>query len=193
MIETPTALVAPTALLPSHRAVTNTVDAAVGAADQNADRLIARADASACHVQRAVGRADACAALHDHPGIARAVAGAAFTDDADIEQSAGVGQADALARRQHNGSLRRVEQTLVANLLGNQRDVATVAGIDRAVVNDAAVARAGKSKLTAACAEQKIGVGNIQRARHPSADIHLGARAKGDAVRVDQKDLAIRQ
>ena len=68
-----------------------------------------------------------------------------------------------------------------------------MAGIDRAVVNDAAVARAGKSKLTAAFAAQKIGVGNIQRARHQSADIHLGARAKGDAVRVDQKDLAIRQ
>ena len=60
----------------SHRAVTDTVDAAVGAADQNADRLIAHADASACHVQCAIRHADACAALHDHPGIARAIASA---------------------------------------------------------------------------------------------------------------------
>ena len=113
--------------------------------------------------------------------------------DADIEQSAGVGQADALARRHATAPCGALEQTLVAYLFGNQRDVATLVGIDRAAVNDAAVARAGKSKLTAACAAQKIGVGDIQRARHPSADIHLGAHAKGDAVRVDQKDWAIRQ
>ena len=79
------------------------------------------------------------------------------------------------------------DHALVAHVLAQQRNIAAVGRVDRALVDDAARAIACEG----ACRPTQAVIPKVQRGGHQPPDIDLSILAKQDAVGVDQVHLSV--
>ena len=97
------------------------------------------------------------------------------------------GQRGGTARAQRDGAEPRGDQPLIADLRAEQHHIAASGRVDRALIGDAARARAAEGALAAV----QAGIIQVQGGGDESPDVHLGVRPEEDAVRVEQIDLAV--
>ena len=97
-------------------------------------------------------------------------------------------QFDTLARGEDDLALRAADDAAVLYVLADQIHHAAGGRIDRALIDHAARARRWRE---AHAAGQKIGVRQVQRRRHESGNVNIGAGADGDAVGIDQKNAPV--
>src|SRR3989338_6181212 len=75
----------------------------------------------------------------------------------------------------------------IADLGGDQGDAATIGSLDIALIDDGVAGVAFEAVVTG----HKVGSADIQGRSHDAADIDLGRGAEQNAIRVDQKHLAV--
>ncbi len=99
-------------------------------------------------------------------------------------------QGDGVTCDQRNRALRRSDAAGVGYGRGDQGDVASIGGIERALV----VHLAGANHTAVAehvVARHEIGVADVQGRCDQAADVHLCGAAEQYAVRIQNKDLAV--
>ena len=122
----------------------------------------------------------------DQAGVLRQCIDGAFVHG-DVEQAvAGHVERHRVARGEHDRAQPRRDHAFVAHAGAQQGDIAAV-GVDRALIDDRAIAPTGKLVV----AGHEVAVGDVARGRHQPADVHLRAGAEQDAVRVDEEHLAV--
>ena len=97
-------------------------------------------------------------------------------------------EADGLARGEEHAARLGHDESGVADLRREERDVAAERAADRAFVDDGA-RRAETAEIKTA--REEIGVADRQRRGHERADVDARGRAEIDAVRIDEEDLAV--
>ena len=107
-------------------------------------------------------------------------------DAHDHAAVAGEVDVDGLAGGQGDAALGRLDAALVPDHRGDQGDAAAGRGGDPPLVDDAAAVA-----LELELAGQEVGVAEVQRGGHQTADIDLGALGEEHAGRVDQDDLSV--
>ena len=96
-------------------------------------------------------------------------------------------QRDGVASGQRHAAELGGNHAVVADIGAQQRHIASIGGIDCALVQHCASAGSAEFVITG----HEVGIGNGQTGCHQATDIDLSAFAKQDAVGVDQKHLAI--
>ena len=100
---------------------------------------------------------------------------------------AGKRQRDVAARAQRHRPRPGVDRPRITDLVADEGNITAVAGIDGALVDDAAAARAAEIARSTI----QAGVADIERRRHQAADVDLRSGAKQHAIRIDQINLAV--
>ena len=100
---------------------------------------------------------------------------------------AGKRQRDVAARAQRHRPRPGIDRPRITDLVADEGNITAVAGIDGALVDDAAGAAARESARGAA----QAGVAGVERRRHQAADVDLRSGAKQHAIRIDQINLAV--
>src|SRR5690606_28391741 len=95
-------------------------------------------------------------------------------------------QGDGLAGGQRHRAQARGDPALVADVFAQQHNVAAI-GVDLALIEDVRSAVAGKVVFTA----HEVGVTDIQGRVHQTVDVYRSALSEHNAIRVDQKHLAV--
>ena len=96
-------------------------------------------------------------------------------------------QADAVARRQHYFALRGGDHTLVGDVVTDQINAAAERGGDLPLIDYRCAVIAVELEVV----RQKVRVGDVERGSDQAVHVNDSSRAKHDAVRVDQKHLAV--